>query len=114
MEDRSRMMLGACLGAACGAAAAYLFFTDRGRWLRNRIEPAVDDLRREFETVWTVDPRVVRLAAITCAEQVRAALPDAVDGLDSILSEPAAEPSADVRRADELFHRVLGYLDDLR
>ena len=72
------------------------------------------DLRREFETVWTVDPRVVRLAAITCAEQVRAALPDAVDGLDSILSEPAAEPSADVRRADELFHRVLGYLDDLR
>jgi hypothetical protein len=42
------MMLGACLGAACGCAAAYLFFTERGRWLRDRIEPAVDDLRREF------------------------------------------------------------------
>ena len=48
MDDRSRIMLGAALGAACGVAAAYLFFTDRGRWLRDRIEPAVDDLRREL------------------------------------------------------------------
>jgi len=42
------MMLGAALGAVCGAAAAYLFFTDRGRGVRDRLEPAVDDLRREF------------------------------------------------------------------
>ena len=48
MDDRSRIMLGAALGAACGVAAAYLFFTDRGRSLRDRIEPAVDDLRQEF------------------------------------------------------------------
>jgi gas vesicle protein len=48
VDDRSRIMLGAVLGAACGAAAAYLFFTDRGRSLRDRIEPAVDDLQREF------------------------------------------------------------------
>jgi hypothetical protein len=31
-----------------GAAAAYLFFTDRGRVLRDRIEAAIDDARREF------------------------------------------------------------------
>ena len=31
-----------------GAAAAYLFFTDRGRDVRNRFEPMVDDLRHEF------------------------------------------------------------------
>jgi hypothetical protein len=31
-----------------GGVALYLFFTDRGRELRDRIEPAVDDLRREF------------------------------------------------------------------
>ena len=48
VDDRSRMCLGAALGAVCGAAAAYLFFTERGRGLRERIEPAVDDLRREF------------------------------------------------------------------
>ena len=32
-----------------GAAAGYLFFTPRGRELRDRIEPAVDDLRRDFQ-----------------------------------------------------------------
>jgi gas vesicle protein len=42
------MMAGAAVGALVGAAAAYLFFTDRGREIRNRIEPLVDDLRQEF------------------------------------------------------------------
>jgi gas vesicle protein len=36
------------LGAVVGAAAAYLFFTERGRGLRDRLEPALDDARREF------------------------------------------------------------------
>jgi gas vesicle protein len=36
------------VGALVGAAASYLFFTERGRMLRDRIEPAVDDMRREF------------------------------------------------------------------
>ena len=61
-DDRSRMMLGACLGAACGAAAAYLFFTERGRWLRDRMEPAVDDLRREFERFQSTIVKVGDLA----------------------------------------------------
>jgi len=39
---------GAVVGALIGAAAAYLFFTDRGRDMRDRIEPLVDDLRHEF------------------------------------------------------------------
>lgn len=69
------------------------------------------DSRREFETVWTVDPRVVRRAATTCAEHVRAAMPDAAGDLDTLLQDSPPEPSADVRRADDLFHRVLGYLD---
>lgn len=42
------MCLGAALGALCGAAVAYLFFTEGGREVRDRLEPAVDDLRREF------------------------------------------------------------------
>jgi gas vesicle protein len=36
-------------GALLGAAAGYLFFTDRGREFRDHLEPLVDDLRREFE-----------------------------------------------------------------
>jgi len=35
-------------GALIGAAAGYLFFTDKGRDLRDRMEPAVDELRHEF------------------------------------------------------------------
>ncbi len=42
------MVAGAMVGALIGAAAAYLFFTDAGKGVRDRMEPAVDDLRREF------------------------------------------------------------------
>jgi gas vesicle protein len=38
----------AVCGAIIGAAAGYLFFTPQGRALRDRIEPAVDELKREF------------------------------------------------------------------
>lgn len=47
-DTQSRIIAGAALGALCGAAAAYLFFTERGRVLRDRLEPSVDELRREF------------------------------------------------------------------
>jgi gas vesicle protein len=42
------MVAGALVGALIGATASYLFFTDAGKGIRGRIEPAVDDLRREF------------------------------------------------------------------
>jgi gas vesicle protein len=42
------MVAGAMVGALIGAAASYLFFTDAGKSIRDQIEPAVDDLRREF------------------------------------------------------------------
>jgi DICT domain-containing protein len=74
-------------------------------------QEAEPDLRREFETLWTLDPRIVRVAATTCAEQVRAVLPHAADGLDELLRDPTPEPTADLRRAEGLFHRVLGYVD---
>jgi len=47
--NESRVMVaGALVGALVGAGVSYLFFTDRGQQWRNRLEPAVDDLRREF------------------------------------------------------------------
>ena len=48
MSEQSRIMAGAAVGALIGAAASYLFFTERGRGFRERIEPAIDDLRGEF------------------------------------------------------------------
>lgn len=48
MNDSRMMVGGALVGALIGAAATYLFFTDAGKGVRDRMEPAVDDLRREF------------------------------------------------------------------
>ena len=48
MSTQSQVTLCAVCGAIIGAAAGYLFFTPQGRALRDRIEPAVDDLKREF------------------------------------------------------------------
>lgn len=48
MSEQSRVMTGALLGALTGAAVGYLFYTERGRGVRDRLEPAVDDLRQEF------------------------------------------------------------------
>jgi gas vesicle protein len=48
VNEQSRIISGALVGAVVGGAAAYLFFTERGRMLRDRMEPAVDDLRHEF------------------------------------------------------------------
>lgn len=48
VSERSRVMTGAAIGALAGAAVSYLFFTERGRFVRSRIEPTVDDIMREF------------------------------------------------------------------
>ncbi len=47
--NQSRVVIaGAVVGALVGMAASYLFFTDAGKHVRERLEPTVDDLRREF------------------------------------------------------------------
>lgn len=48
MTERTAIYMGALAGALVGAAATYLFFTEAGRGMRDRMEPAVDDLMREF------------------------------------------------------------------
>jgi len=49
VTDQARLCAGASVGALVGATVAYLFFTERGRWMRERMEPAVDDLMTEFQ-----------------------------------------------------------------
>ncbi len=39
------------MGAALGAVAGYLFFTDQGRAWRRQIEPALDDMVRDLDSL---------------------------------------------------------------
>jgi len=48
VNERQVIFLSALAGAVVGGAAGYLFFTDRGRRVRERMEPFVEDLRHEF------------------------------------------------------------------
>ena len=48
MNERTAVIAGALVGAMTGAFAGYLFFSERGRELRDRFEPMVDDLKHEF------------------------------------------------------------------
>ena len=48
MNEHSKVVAGAVAGAVVGAAATYLFLTDQGRMLRERLEPAIDEARSEL------------------------------------------------------------------
>ncbi len=63
MNDRTAVTAGALVGAVVGAAASYLFFTGRGRELRDRIQPAIDDLQREFGRFQGTFEQVGRMAS---------------------------------------------------
>lgn len=43
MDDRSRVLFAAVIGAAAGAAWGFLYLTASGRRLRAQIEPKLDD-----------------------------------------------------------------------
>lgn len=62
MEDRARVLMSACLGALIGGVAGYLFLTDDGRRVRERLEPGMDDLLREMRHLRSAAEKA-RLAA---------------------------------------------------
>ena len=62
MNERTAVTAGALIGAFVGGAASYLFFTERGRQLRDRFEPAVADLQREFGRFQGTIEQVGRMA----------------------------------------------------
>ena len=53
MTENSRAITAAAVGAVVGAVAGYLFFTDRGRELRRRFEPVLEDITRELSSFRT-------------------------------------------------------------
>ena len=48
-EDNSRTVTATLTGAVLGAIVGYLFFTDRGRRLRQQIDRALDEVVRELD-----------------------------------------------------------------
>lgn len=71
----------------------------------------VADAGRRFEVIWSMDPPVVRDAAVICAHLARAGRPDLAPVLDRLASGPAAAASADLHRAAGLLSRMTGYLE---
>jgi len=54
--------MSACVGALVGGVAGYLFLTDEGRRVRERLEPGMDDLLREMRHLRSAAEKA-RLAA---------------------------------------------------
>jgi gas vesicle protein len=75
--------MSACLGALIGGVAGYLFLTEDGRRLRERLEPGMDDLLREM--------RHLRSAA----EKARLAAAEGVQTVSELRRSltPRAEPA---------------------
>jgi gas vesicle protein len=48
MSERANTMMAAVAGAVIGAAAGFMFFTERGRALRRELEPVLDELAEEL------------------------------------------------------------------
>jgi len=63
VEDRARILTSACLGALIGGAVGYLFLTEDGRCLRERLAPGFGDLVEEFRRLNTAAEKA-RVAAV--------------------------------------------------
>ena len=62
MNERAAITLGALAGAVVGGAAMYLFFTEHGRQVRDRLGPALEDLQHEFSRFQGTIEQVGRVA----------------------------------------------------
>ncbi len=72
------------------------------------------DATRPFETLWSVDPSVVRDASRVAAGLAQEYRPDLGGSVFAALSDDVPPASGDLRRASELFDRMLGYLEPRR
>jgi hypothetical protein len=62
MDERSRVLLSALLGAALGGVAGYLYLTEQGRYVRGQIEPTLDSIVTELEKARTTGEKVREVA----------------------------------------------------
>lgn len=80
MNDRSRILLSACLGAVVGGVAGYLFLTEEGQRVRERLEPGMDGVLREL--------RELRSAA----DKARQAVDEGLQAVEDLRRGGAARP----------------------
>ena len=71
MNDQSRMVAGAALGALVGGLAVYFTFTPRGRRMLAGLNPALDDLSAALREV-----RVALRKAEGAAHEAKSAFTD--------------------------------------
>jgi gas vesicle protein len=57
------MFLSTLAGAALGAAAGYLYFTENGRRMRSQIEPKLDEVMHEVQRLGGTVARVRSVAS---------------------------------------------------
>jgi DICT domain-containing protein len=71
----------------------------------------VPDPDRRFEALWTVEGRIVRDAAVTCAEAAVAEGSGAARNLLQLLEESPAPHATSQRSATAVFNRMVAYTD---
>jgi hypothetical protein len=60
MEDRTRLAIGIGLGALAGGFVSYLLFTERGRQMRDQLEPGLEQLVSEVQRLGAAFERTRR------------------------------------------------------
>ena len=92
MDERSRILLSACLGALAGGLAGYLYLTEDGRRVRERIEPGMEDLAREIRRVrGAVDSaRVAAREGWATVEDLRRGVRDGGEAWRGAIRPPSA------------------------
>jgi DICT domain-containing protein/predicted DNA-binding transcriptional regulator AlpA len=71
--------------------------------------PRAKGQRRAFESIWTVEPAVVRAAARACCELAARSAPRYVEDLRERLDAPASSGGQDLRAAVDLTTRMVLY-----
>jgi hypothetical protein len=51
VDERSKVLVATCLGAVVGGVWGWLYMTEKGRRVRDQIEPKLDDLMHELTRV---------------------------------------------------------------
>ena len=63
MNDRQKAIVAATVGAVAGGIAGYMLFTERGRELRRKLEPALEDFAHELVQLRGTVNRAVGVAS---------------------------------------------------
>jgi len=72
-------------------------------------QSATSDDQRLFETIWTIEPGVVRDGSRIAASLARGTAPELVESVAERLESPAAGPADPLRSAVELTNRIVAY-----